>query len=886
MKKLLPLIVALKFFSISLIGQSVVVAPSYSSFSFDEMATPLIIATEMHRQAESQINNLKLYIVDVLSKDIDERLKNELNNEYSRLRRLSENLNRNGISQSIINELRSIYNDTNSHIVSFNSRVEQRQREYEREQRRIAEEQKRIAEEQERQRKIEESQPKVWSGTGFALNNGYLVTNWHVADEAQTIHVYGVRGDFKKKYIAEVVTRDKINDLAILKISGNGFPGFGTVPYIVKTSTAEVAEDVWVLGFPLTMIMGDEIKYTDGRISALSGFDGDVSMYQISAPIQSGNSGGPVFDDNGNVIGIACAGIDNRIAQNANYAVKSSYLKYLVETMRVDNVLPTNSLMDNYALRKDKVKAIRDFVFYIECSDMGTTSDNTASTSISSTPNTSQKQVSVNEKQEAERLMQLSYEKCRKNDFLGAYSDIIESIKLYPTAESHFLRAGLAQNFYFDTDIDNVIESYKYCIEHEYKLEESYYGLAECFHAQCRYNEAIDMCNKVLLENKKNISALYGRAICKMKNGDDQSSIADYMRAVKYEGIVDFDYGTIYNNIADAYLRLGNLDMAEKYIKEALKRNHLEWYIWGTEGELAYKKGDYNRCIYSLNNAITIDNKCADAYYYRALAKVKIGNHSGAYNDMEILNTIDRPVPKWKFDCVYNEWEKQKKEDSVKANTLKNSIDMSKVDFENLTEDEKIISCPKIISKSADISVKAVEFNSEYTALHFIVLFQEFSGRKNYWVMKDAYIIDKYTSDTLFLLKAENCSIWPETTPAKNGETEFVLYFPAINKNCKEIDFVEPSSNQNSKSWFAKGIRVGETDGILSWEDVFVTDEELAVQDMVYVKTIKKKCAYGAKNSCVNSIRKEAAKENCRVVLITGVNDAEWSTTLTAKLYR
>lgn len=369
MKKLLLLIIALKFFSISLIGQSIVVTPTYSPFSFGDIAAPAIIATEVHREVENRINNLKLYIIDALSKDIDDKLKNELNNEYARVRRLSENLNRNGVSQSIIREFNSIYNDINSHIISYNNRVEQRRREYEREQRRIAEEQKRIAEEQERQRKIEESQPKVWSGTGFALNNGYLVTNWHVADGAQTIHVYGIRGDFKKKYIAEVVTRDKINDLAILKISGNGFTGFGTVPYKVKTSTAEVAEDVWVLGFPLTMIMGDEIKYTDGRISALSGFDGDVSMYQISAPIQNGNSGGPVFDDNGNVIGIACAGIDNRLAQNANYAVKSSYLKNLVDAMQIANVLPNASQMANYPRRQDKVKAVRSFVFYIECCD-------------------------------------------------------------------------------------------------------------------------------------------------------------------------------------------------------------------------------------------------------------------------------------------------------------------------------------------------------------------------------------------------------------------------------------------------------------------------------------------------------------------------------------
>lgn len=208
---------------------------------------------------------------------------------------------------------------------------------------------------------------KVWSGTGFALNNGYLVTNWHVAEDARTIYVYGIRGNFTKKYIAEVVAKDKINDLAILKISGNGFPGFGTVPYKIRTNTAEVAEEIWVLGFPLTDIMGDEVKYTDGRISALSGYDGDVSTYQISAPIHHGNSGGPVFDENGNIIGIASSGIQSVQTQNVNYAVKASYLKNLVETMHTANVLPANSQMENYVKRQDKVKAVRNFVFYIEC---------------------------------------------------------------------------------------------------------------------------------------------------------------------------------------------------------------------------------------------------------------------------------------------------------------------------------------------------------------------------------------------------------------------------------------------------------------------------------------------------------------------------------------
>jgi hypothetical protein len=205
------------------------------------------------------------------------------------------------------------------------------------------------------------------SGTGFALNNGYVATNWHVVDEAKTIQISGIRGDFTKKYNAIVVAKDKINDLAILQISDNGFPGFGTIPYKIKTSTARVAEEIWTYGYPMAIIMGLEGKYTDGRISSLTGVDDDPSMYQISAPIQPGNSGGPLFDSNGDIIGITCASIDNRLAQNVNYAVKTSYLRNLTETMHIANILPENSRMSNYTSRADKVAAVRNFVFYIEC---------------------------------------------------------------------------------------------------------------------------------------------------------------------------------------------------------------------------------------------------------------------------------------------------------------------------------------------------------------------------------------------------------------------------------------------------------------------------------------------------------------------------------------
>lgn len=137
------------------------------------------------------------------------------------------------------------------------------------------------------------SESAEWSGTGFALKNGYVVTNYHVIDGAKSITVQGVKGIFNTSYNATLVGSDKNNDLALLKISDSSFNGFGTIPYSISPSISEVGEDIFVLGYPLTSTMGDEIKLTTGVISSKTGFQGDVALYQISAPIQPGNSGGP-----------------------------------------------------------------------------------------------------------------------------------------------------------------------------------------------------------------------------------------------------------------------------------------------------------------------------------------------------------------------------------------------------------------------------------------------------------------------------------------------------------------------------------------------------------------------------------------------------------------
>ena len=204
-----------------------------------------------------------------------------------------------------------------------------------------------------------------WSGTGFAIGHNCIVTNHHVIDGAKTIKIKGVKGNFDIQYQAEVIASDRNNDLTLLKITDSQFTGFTNIPYATKTTLSDVGEDIFVLGYPLTSTMGEEIKLTTGVISSRSGFQGDIASYQISAPVQPGNSGGPLFDSKGNLIGVVSA--KHTQAENAGYAVKASYLKILIENAVGDITLPSNNQISNLPLT-EKIKKVDDYIFLIECS--------------------------------------------------------------------------------------------------------------------------------------------------------------------------------------------------------------------------------------------------------------------------------------------------------------------------------------------------------------------------------------------------------------------------------------------------------------------------------------------------------------------------------------
>jgi len=151
--------------------------------------------------------------------------------------------------------------------------------------------------------------------------------------------------------------------LAIIKIDDASFTSLGTIPYTIPSKSCDVGCSCFCLGYPLRATMGDEVKLTNGIISSKSGFQGDITTYQITAPVQPGNSGGPLFDDKGNLIGIINA--KHLGAENVSYAIKTSYLLNLIEIMPTPPKLPTVSQLTNKSLA-EQVKLIKNYTYIIE----------------------------------------------------------------------------------------------------------------------------------------------------------------------------------------------------------------------------------------------------------------------------------------------------------------------------------------------------------------------------------------------------------------------------------------------------------------------------------------------------------------------------------------
>ena len=200
-----------------------------------------------------------------------------------------------------------------------------------------------------------------FSGTGFALTaDGYLVTSYHVIQGADSLLI---EGRDRQRYHAEPVFSDVKHDLAILRITDRKFSGFGRLPYAIKSGQADLGERVFTLGYPR-----EDVVYGEGALSARSGFEGDTAFYQVSIPVNPGNSGGPLLDERGNLIGVV-SGRQNDV-QSAAFATKSSYLVRLVDSLAAARPaspyrLPRYGQLAGSS-RPQQLRKLRDYVFIVK----------------------------------------------------------------------------------------------------------------------------------------------------------------------------------------------------------------------------------------------------------------------------------------------------------------------------------------------------------------------------------------------------------------------------------------------------------------------------------------------------------------------------------------
>ena len=199
-------------------------------------------------------------------------------------------------------------------------------------------------------------------GSGFLIDGkGLLITNLHVVRNARNIAIQNRKGDI---FNAKVVFTDTQKDIAILKVDDDNFKSLTSIPYNISKASTDLAEPIFTLGFPR-----DSIVYGQGYLSANTGHNGDTLSCQITIAANPGNSGGPVLNHNGEVIGILST--RQVSAEGVVFAIQSKYILNVLNELKKKDTsylkvkTPATSSLKGMD-RTQQVKKIEDYVFMVK----------------------------------------------------------------------------------------------------------------------------------------------------------------------------------------------------------------------------------------------------------------------------------------------------------------------------------------------------------------------------------------------------------------------------------------------------------------------------------------------------------------------------------------
>jgi hypothetical protein len=201
------------------------------------------------------------------------------------------------------------------------------------------------------------------SGSGFAVtSDGYVITNYHVIEGCTDVYIH----DKGNSILSTIVTFDPTNDIALLK--GNFKPRSF---YPLSQETPKLLTEVYVAGHPFGRDISTSVKVTKGIISSLTGIANNFSNLQIDAALQPGNSGGPIMNDKGNIVGVAVAKLAldkiveeyGVVPENVNFGVKANVVINIMESENIKLPKPNLETVPMSELSE----MITDGTYYLSC---------------------------------------------------------------------------------------------------------------------------------------------------------------------------------------------------------------------------------------------------------------------------------------------------------------------------------------------------------------------------------------------------------------------------------------------------------------------------------------------------------------------------------------
>ncbi|HEY1038906.1 MAG TPA: serine protease [Bacteroidia bacterium] len=201
--------------------------------------------------------------------------------------------------------------------------------------------------------------PANFMGTGFAINSkGYCITSLHLVRGCDSIFI---GNNVIDRAGARIVYTDTKLDVAILKIDSAFTPNWKDLPYSFKSSASDLGEKIFTLGYP-----AQDIVYGEGSISS-STKNGDTNMFQISIPVNPGNSGGPLMDEQGNIVGVVSGKKNN--AEGTGFAAKAQYITDVLKNIEDEDLKKELTLSKRNNIkglkRSEQIKKISPYVFNV-----------------------------------------------------------------------------------------------------------------------------------------------------------------------------------------------------------------------------------------------------------------------------------------------------------------------------------------------------------------------------------------------------------------------------------------------------------------------------------------------------------------------------------------